>query len=134
MLLAHVNGLPHHAEEYRVLATLLFFAPIVARLIIYKLQTKEKNMPCDTIRTVTVDIGKVDPGLIDAAIKSLGLSGSVSYSNNRLNISGNLSESEITNKVKQAYSAEVVKSQAKKLGWQLKPHPTTPFKYQIIKR
>lgn len=34
--------------------------------------------------------------------------------------------------VKRAYSAEVVKSQAKRFGWQLKE--VAPFKYEVMKR
>lgn len=34
--------------------------------------------------------------------------------------------------VKRAYSGEVVKSQAKRFGWQLKE--TAPFKYEVMKR
>jgi hypothetical protein len=38
----------------------------------------------------------------------------------------------IREQVRQAYSAEVVKSQARKYGWTLKQ--TAPFKYQVIRR
>lgn len=132
MLLAHVTGLPHHPEEYRGLATLLCFAPVVARLLIHKLKNrKSKTMPCDTIQTTRVDLGNVDPGLISAAIKALGLSSNVSYVQDRLVIRG-LPEAETTAQVKQAYGAEVVKSQAAKFGWQLKQ--TAPFKYEVVKR
>lgn len=34
--------------------------------------------------------------------------------------------------IKRAYSAEIVKSQAKKYGWLLKE--TAPYQYQVIKR
>jgi hypothetical protein len=88
-------------------------------------------MPCDTVQTAQVDIGKLDPALADAAIKTLGLSG-VSYSNGVLNIQGNQDQAKITQRVRQAYGAEVVKSQASKFGWQLKQ--TGEFKYQVVKR
>jgi hypothetical protein len=87
-------------------------------------------MPCDTIRTVQVDIGKLDPTLAAAAIAALGWSGSVSYSNGKLSVRGNIPDAQ--EQVKQAYSAEVVKSQAKKYGWQLKQ--TAPFKFEVVKK
>lgn len=88
-------------------------------------------MPCNTIQTVTVDLGKVDPLLINSAIQALGFQDYVSYRGGKLYIRGR-DETETTRQVKQAYSAEVVKQQAKKMGWQLKQ--TAPFQYQVVKR
>jgi hypothetical protein len=87
-------------------------------------------MPCDTIRTVKVDIGKMDPGLAAAALTALGWDGFARYSNAQLILKRDVANAE--EQFKQAYSAEVVKSQAKKYGWQLKQ--TAPFKFEVVKK
>jgi hypothetical protein len=79
-----------------------------------------------------VAIDKMDPGLAALALDALGLSGSVQYVNGTLVISGGQNQDWIVGQVRQAYSAEVVKSQARKYGWTLKQ--TAPFKYQVIRR
>lgn len=89
-------------------------------------------MPCDTIQRVQVDIGKLDPDHANAAITALGLQGTVTYANGRLTVRGGANVADITQQVKQAYSAEVVKSQAKRFGWGLKE--IAPYKYEVTKR
>jgi hypothetical protein len=69
-----------------------------------------------------VAIDKMDPGLAALALDALGT----------LVISGGQNQDWIVGQVRQAYSAEVVKSQARKYGWTLKQ--TAPFKYQVIRR
>lgn len=104
-------------------------------------------MPCDTIQTVGVDLGKVDPGLLTLALTELGLN--PQKNGNRITFYGGsydtttktatLSSSrmagtnaeELTAKIKRAYSAEVVKATAKRYGWQIKE--TEPYKFQVIK-
>lgn len=91
-------------------------------------------MPCNTIQQSKIDIGKLDPSLAAAAIAALGVDCSgVTYSNGKLIVrGGNADLDTLTTQVKQAYAAEVVKSQAKKYGWQLKQ--TAPFRYEVVKR
>lgn len=79
-----------------------------------------------------VDIDKMDPGLASAAIGALGLSGTVEYLNGKLVIYGPANRETIAAQVRQAYSAQVIQSQAKKYGWQLKE--VAPFKYQVVRR
>ena len=98
-------------------------------------------MPCDTIQTSTVNLGKLDTGMLMAALTTLGL-GPVMVSNvirfgrgesydiatGKMELGSRYSTSEL----KRAYSAEVVKSQAKKFGWQITE--TGPYQYQVIRR
>ena len=83
-------------------------------------------MPCNTIQTSTVDIGKLDPVLANAALAKLGVDGT--YSNGKLITRGSVDVAEF----KQAYSAQVVTSQAKKFGWNLKE--VAPNKFEVMKR
>lgn len=98
-------------------------------------------MPCDTITTVGVKLAVADLTLLVAALRVLNLNprrvGEMIYFGasesfykpaQRLSVR---SESTVA-KIKQAYSAEVVKSQAKRFGWTLKE--TSPFNYQVVKR
>jgi len=94
-------------------------------------------MPCDTVQTSKVDIGKVDGSLINLALRALAdagdiLAGTVAYVNGRLQIRGGLDTAKITAQVKQAYSAQVVQATAKKFGWQIKE--TSKYKYEVIRR
>lgn len=94
-------------------------------------------MPCDTVQTSRVDLGKVDPALIQLALEALAasgdiLAGTVAYSNGKLQIRGGLNVDKITRQVKQAYSAELIKSSAKKYGWTIKE--TSKYKYVVVKR
>jgi hypothetical protein len=100
-------------------------------------------MPCYTIQTVNVNLGKVDLDLLQKALEAL-FPGTVrrvenllirfgngeSYSRERGELS--LRKQETAALIKRAYSAEVVKSQAKKFGWQLKE--TAPFQFTVTKR
>jgi len=89
-------------------------------------------MPCDSITTSQIDIGKLDRDLAAKAIHALGLAGTVSYSNGKLTVQGNQDLNKLTTQVRRAYGAEVVKSQAAKYGWTLKQ--TGQFQYEITKR
>lgn len=103
-------------------------------------------MPCDSIRTNSVDlssIGRIDLKLLAAALNALGLGAAVQtdgtiqgrnvyYGGGQLTLSGYTATQIKLDQVKQAYSAEVVKSTAKRFGWTLKQ--VEPFKYQVIKR
>ncbi len=103
-------------------------------------------MPCDTIRTTSVDlssIGKIDVELLARGLNALGLGATVqtdgtiagrnvSYSGGRLELSGYSAGRVTLDQVKQAYSAEVVKRTANRYGWTLKQ--TAAFKYEVVKR
>lgn len=106
-------------------------------------------MPCDTIQTVQVqwDAKKTSVNLLVEALNELGevahvdtgITGRVQFRSGwyntqtgqmtlRQSSDGWLQESQ----VKRAYSAQVVKSQARRFGWALKE--TAPYQYQITKR
>lgn len=106
-------------------------------------------MPCDTISTVTVQFNqKTDQTLLVAALNALKLNphaagqdivfrdgqyvaatGEIRWTQtawNRQDWNAKTAE------IKRAYSAEVVKSQARRFGWQLKE--VAPYQYEVIKR
>ena len=106
-------------------------------------------MPCDTISTVSVKFNqKTDQALLVAALTTMGLSpcvhsegitfkdgayiaatGEIQWRQtywNRQNWDAKTAE------IKRAYSAEVVKSQARRFGWQLKE--VAPYQYEVMKR
>ncbi len=106
-------------------------------------------MPCDTISTVTVQFNqKTDRALLVAALTSLGKNPYVSGENVtfsegtyvgrtgeiqwRANRYSPQDFNAKTAEIKRAYSAEVVKGQAKKYGWTLKE--TAPYQYEVMKR
>lgn len=106
-------------------------------------------MPCDTIRTNSVDlasIGRIDADLLASALNQLGIRCTVGSTGTVKYISGsnvNWQPGQDLNlyrgasgisldQVKQAYSAEVIKSTAKRYGWTLKQ--TAQFKFQVVKR
>lgn len=88
-------------------------------------------MPCNSIQTATVELGKVNADLLRIALEGLGIS-YYQYQNGVLTIQGRTIPRDLEAKVKQAYSKQVVLTQAKKFGWQLKE--VKPFQYQITKR
>lgn len=93
-------------------------------------------MPCDSIIRNTVDIGKVDPGLLEKAMTDLGVPRDywrhVGQSVQITSYAGAAWAGVTQDNIKQAYSAQVVKTTAAKMGWQVKQ--TGAFKYQVIKR
>jgi hypothetical protein len=108
------------------------------------------SIPCDSINTMGINLGKVDSTLLFDALKALDLApyingDTIYFQGGTYNkttkeatfrqsrMSGlNLTADEMTAQVKRAYSAEVVKTTAKKYGWTLKE--TAPYQYQVIKR
>ncbi len=108
-------------------------------------------MPCYTITTVNVDLGKVDVNLLELALKDMGFvtlrnkeTGTLFFNGMSYNQQSGqmvLSQSAISSygsvedfkaKVKQHYSKQVVLGQAKRHGWTVKE--TAPFQYAISKR
>jgi hypothetical protein len=100
-------------------------------------------MPCNTMQMTTVDIGKVDHKIFMLAMANLGLNprlqgdsiyfqnGIYSIADKRLELRGSDIEMR-TAEMKRAYSGEVVKSTAKKFGWQVKELGAN--KFQVVKR
>ena len=100
-------------------------------------------MPCDTIRTTTVELGSsTNTELLLAALNELGLS---AYRQSATIIrfgrgeffdatTGRLevATSRDVNEIKRAYSNQVVLAQAKKFGWQLKK--VAQNKYAVQRR
>jgi len=91
-------------------------------------------MPCDTINTVSLDLGKHDPDLMFKALEALGKQPQkagdvIRFQHNgytcTLSKSGNLdmrgpagrSYADDVNAIKRGYSAEIVKASAKKFGY-----------------
>lgn len=98
-------------------------------------------MPCDTVSTVSVDFGKIaDPKLLEQSIKDLGyhtqINGDVLYVgyNSRINLKTGQAELESglnVNTIKQNYSKTVLKTQAKRFGWQVKEAQNGTF--EVVK-
>lgn len=84
-------------------------------------------MPCDTVSTAKVKLNaaSIDSKLLQAAMATLGV-GQYDYnlnSNGEITVRNQRSSTEFTAKVNQAYSKQVVTSQAKRFGWQVKEQP-----------
>lgn len=90
-------------------------------------------MPCNTIQTATVELGKVDEKLLVAAMNELGF-GERSYvhQNGQLTVNGRALPSDLQAVIKKQYSKQVVLSQAKKFGWQVKA--VGEFEFQVTRR
>lgn len=109
-------------------------------------------MPCDTITTFTLDLGKVAPSIIDEAIKLMGLAGthqqfsgtiagvqvSGKINAGQLDLRGSRYEldeaktRQIVSEFKKSYSRAVLGRQASRFGWQVKQ--VGKDQYQVIKR
>lgn len=110
-------------------------------------------MPCDTRTTVSVALAAADRELLFQALMALGWQpreaggliqvyvpnvGAVTITGDKLNIrtysylASEQKAEELANQIRRAYSVEVVKSQAKKFGWQLKQ--TSDNKFKAIRR
>ena len=101
-------------------------------------------MPCDSIRTVTVELGKVHMQTFRAGLEALGMRdirewrGGLywrnGYADESIDSSGRLTleDESRANVLKRAYSAAIVQGQAKKYGWQVKK--VAEYQYEIIKR
>jgi hypothetical protein len=93
---------------------------------------------------VTVNAEKMEPVVLLAALNDLKLSpikqddriyfgyGSYDTKSGQFQIRSSRSAAEIVNQIKRAYSAQIVKTQAKKFGWQIRE--TAPYEFEITKR
>lgn len=101
-------------------------------------------MPCFTVSTIGVVLKVADMDLLEKALRALYGVEVVRMGKDRIRFGRNGESFDKDNqelrvktqdeaaKIKQAYSAEIVKAQAKKYGWLLKE--TAPFTYEITKR
>lgn len=102
-------------------------------------------MPCWTVSTVEVAVEKMNPELLMAALTALKLDpfqtvGRITFGSGstydivtgRMILKTTRDVTTLTKEIKRAYSAEVVKSQAKKYGWSIKQ--TAPYEYEVVKR
>jgi len=88
-------------------------------------------MPCWTVQTATVDIGKVDEKLLGAAMAALGLH-QYAYADGKVTVRGRYVDEEQLGKIKVEYSRQVVFSQAKRFNWQMKE--VAANKWEVIRR
>ena len=99
-------------------------------------------MPCDTIQTNTVDLPKMNAGLLGRAITAIG--GTRAGSATRFRLRGYIYDAyggelestdpnvgKVADELKRAYSGEVVKYTAKRNGWTLKQ--TAAYEYEVTK-
>ena len=104
-------------------------------------------MPCYTSSTVEIDSGKMNAGLAKDAFAAMGLNprherqgiidhrkGSYNYQTGETvwRVQRGETAEQLTAELKRAYSAEVIKSQARKYGWTLKQ--TSQYEYAVTKR
>lgn len=108
-------------------------------------------MPCDTITTAGIELGpNIVPGLLINALQSMGLNpvergtritfagGWYDTNSKTMTLQGSAMAGTIERadaikaEVKQAYGAELLKSQAKRYGWSIKE--TGKYKYAVTKR
>lgn len=99
-------------------------------------------MPCYTMQTMEVQFGaNTSASALMLALKGLHLgprlNNDVIYFGSDEWINVNTGAAQISavrdvRTIKRAYSAELVKQQAKKYGWQLKE--TAPYEFQVTKR
>lgn len=79
-------------------------------------------MPCDTIQSADVDLGKIDPTILDAAMKALGID-RYSVDAGIVSVYGKRATAELTASIKRTYTKEVVRATAKKMKWGVKEQP-----------
>lgn len=108
-------------------------------------------MPCNTIQTAQIELGKMEPSLFVKALEELGLHPRLSQNGERigfdngsfhiptgkatLQLRGSFygkTEDEILAGFKVAYSKQIVFSQAKKFGWQMKE--IAQNKWEVVRR
>ena len=113
-------------------------------------------MPCDTIQlsSVKFNMQATDLKIFEDGLRAIGyqygkdyqgvpffsktlaggqtITGQFKNGEVKLTFPEGMNEGDITAEIKRAYSTEVVKTQAKKFGWQLKEK--APGKFVVIKR
>jgi hypothetical protein len=97
-------------------------------------------MPCWTVTKTKLELKDANIVLLKKALERLGyhpiLTGTTlqweggEYRSGRLTIRGANGEQK-GKEIRQAYSGEIIRSQAAKMGWQVKQ--TAPNKYQVVR-
>jgi len=75
-------------------------------------------MPCDTINTATVDLGKADSKLLESAMKALYPGYDYTFAKGELNVIGRRSVD--VPAIKREMAKQNVLNQAKRFGWSVK--------------
>ena len=89
-------------------------------------------MPCDTVQTASVELKNADKNLLAIALDLLDIR-NWTYQENVLTIKGMSKISgDLLSKIKQEYSTQIVLSQAKRFGWQMKE--IAPKQWEVIRR
>lgn len=88
-------------------------------------------MPCDTIQTMSVNLGKVDRELLAQALTQLGIT-RWELKGETLTVQGRRVSDELAKQIKVAYSRQVVLSQAKRFGWTMKE--VAANKWEVVRR
>ncbi len=91
-------------------------------------------MPCYQIQTTTVELGKVDPQLLDAAMQQLQIEKTMyayDAQAGQIKLYGYARQTKI-DEIKVAYSKQVVAKTATRFGWKLKTADGN--KYTFTKR
>ena len=88
-------------------------------------------MPCWTVQTASIDIGKVDADLLRAAMTALGFP-RYQYADGKVTVQGRYVPEEQLGKIKVEYARQVVFSQAKRFNWQMKE--VAANKWEVIRR
>lgn len=101
-------------------------------------------MPCHTISIVTVELGKLNADLAKAALEAMGLNPQVNTATGELyHWAGSYNPTtgkavwrgqDRSTELKRYYSAEVVKSQAKRYGWTIRQSAQNPWQYEVTRR
>lgn len=103
-------------------------------------------MPCDTVRETELYAGKFHPAHLKAALEALGLNprhpnyqeyefdgGKINYATGESTIQGYATRAaQLMQTIRQTYSAQIVRSQAKRFGWTVKE--TGKNQLQVLKR
>lgn len=91
-------------------------------------------MPCYQQRTMSIDLGKLDPVLLGEAMDDLGYNKyfyTYDAAAGRISLEGSAADLSI-DEIKRAYSAQVVKQTAKRFGWKITQTKANQFK--VVKR
>lgn len=142
MFLAHLtDSILHNAFDLGFNPATFLGGAFILNIILTILK-KLNLMPCDTITTVQVELGKMNADLLFSALKEMDLNptrminGMILFGDGEWHDPSKgetmLQTWRDASEIKRAYSAEIIKSQAKKYGWQLKQ--TGKYEFAVTKR
>lgn len=108
-------------------------------------------MPCDSITTVEIEAGKMNPQLAKAALEAMGLTVTHDKLNTYTHEKGSYNHAtgecvwtlsrynraetaeSLTAEFRRQFSKQVITSQAKRFGWQLRPNKANPFAFNVLR-